>query len=107
MSLYSQLENCRQEPVTQATLDRDLDILPPWFENFKDDLSVKFALVYHEDRLLIHRSLTGWVLQIIHVDHAGESKVKEIAETVFQPNKDNDIEKSLSLHQLFQVWSEP
>ncbi len=45
--------------VRQTILDRDFDVLPPWFKRFKDDLSVKIGLVYQGDRLLIPKSLRG------------------------------------------------
>ena len=66
--------------------------MPPWLRRFKDDTAVKIALVYQGDRLLVLRSLREWILQVIQGDHAGESKVKEMAESVFWPNKDKDIE---------------
>ncbi len=79
----------------QSVLASDKHALPPWLRKSFDDLNVKMGLLFCK-QLLVPASLKEWVLQVLHGDHAGQTKMLELAKNLTWKSKKEDIEEKAS-----------
>ena len=80
----------------QSVLASDKHALPPWLRKNFDDLNVKMGLLFCKEQLLVPASLEEWVLQVLHGDHAGQTKMVDLAKNLIWKSKQLDIEEKTS-----------
>ncbi len=80
----------------KSVLVSDRHSVAPWLRKNFDDLNVKMGLLFLNEQLLVPASLKEWVLQVLHGDHAGQTKMQEPARNLCWKNKQQDIEDKAS-----------
>ncbi len=97
ISLRKWIEETDKDPelnlLRQALLDRKTHQIPAAYTLFEDELRVLRGLIFVGDKLLIPKSMREWVIQVAHGDHVSATKMAEITENVYWPNKTRDLEK--------------
>ncbi len=62
---------------------------------------MEMGLVFVSSKLAVPKSLREWVMQVAHGDHLGADKMEHLPESVYWPEKANDLsEKAKSTNPL-------
>ena len=67
------------EFVRQALLSNQLRRLPEPYRSYRNNLSTRYGLLFHDDRVIIPSGLQSNFVNLLHRDHAGVQRMMDSA----------------------------
>ncbi len=77
--------------IRQAVVDKKFDHIPHYYKTRQKDLSAELGLVFYKNKVIVPNRMQESILQVVHGDHEGPDKMKDLCDRVYWEAKESDF----------------